>query len=120
MDITLQQCEREIFREYEEKVRRLNELTSETPRYRLVHIRGRTGARDLKVQVLTSTGETKHVLGLEFVDRKLKSCQSRRPLKDVTNFASQTNVTADLNKVLFETIQLISKFRNQARALNSS
>ena len=108
MDPTLQQCERELFHEYEQKVSTLNERKGEN-RYKLVHIRGKSGVRDLRVQVQDGP-----VVGLAHIDRKLTS--SRRSVKENTQPSSSNN---DLEKILLETIQLTKKFKSHLKILSS-
>lgn len=111
MDKTLAECEREIYKEYREKVARLNEqeaLCSET-RYHLTHIMGKSGSRDLKIQVIRQ-GKLQHVLSLDYVDRKLLGRVRRKSV-------NRTEKTTELNQILFDTIQLIGKFRLHSKFL---
>ena len=107
MDPTLQQCERELFQEYAEKVATLNERVGGS-KYKLVHIRGKSGIRDLRVQVQEGP-----VVSLAHIDRKLTS--SRRNMKE--NTQPQSSET-DLHKILLDTIQLTKKFKYQLKFLS--
>jgi hypothetical protein len=107
MDPTLQQCERELFHEYQNKVQTLNERVGES-KYKLVHIRGKSGVRDLRVQLQDGP-----VVSLSHIDRKLTS--SRRNVKE--NNQPGTGGT-DLEKILLETIQLTKRYKSQLKLLS--
>lgn len=117
-DKYLAQCERDIHKEYSEKIHILNDrLKSSGTEYKLARLTSK-GTNALKVQVFQH-GELKRILGLEHVDRKLRSTTSSAHGKENKNQQASTSSSREqeLNKVLFETIQLINKLRFQYTAL---
>jgi hypothetical protein len=106
MDKTLEECEREIFREYQEKVSRLNNQEDGDTLYQLTQIRG----GDLKVRVIRQGGKIQHFLSLAHIDRKLGGLVTHKRHQS----SSQEQ---ELNKILFDSIQLINKFRHHLKIL---
>jgi hypothetical protein len=100
----MEDYDRALFEEYTSKLRVLNKRLINV-QYSLVHLDG-----SLKVQVLENN-QVKRVLGLEYVDRKLRTLSGKE------NVSPRDGREAELNRVLFETIELVSKLRLQCDSL---
>jgi hypothetical protein len=105
MDKTLEECEREIYKEYQAKVNQLNEREDSDTRYQLTHIRG----RDLKVRLIREGGKTQQIVCLDYIDKKLSGMKP--------SVSSEDRAAGELNEVLVDLIQLINKFRHHWKIL---
>jgi hypothetical protein len=104
----------ELRREYEVKVAALNQsLNDQEMEYRLINTSpGMIGT--YRVQLInTLTGKIENVFGPEKLDKKLKRLERK---KNIEYFENQDE--SDLNKILFESIDLINKFKNQINCLS--
>lgn len=118
-DKYLAQCESEIHKEYSDKISILNDrLKSSGIEYKLARLTSKV-TNSLKVQVFHD-GELKRILGLEHVDRKLRSTTSYSHEKENKSLqaSNSSQREQEMNKVLFETIQLINKLRFQTNAFS--
>lgn len=116
-DKYLTQCEREIHNEYSDKISILNDrLKCSGTEYKLARLTSK-GTNSLKVQVFHN-GELKRILGLEHVDRKLRSTTlySHEKENKCLQASDSSQREQEMNKVLFETIQLMNKLRFQTNA----
>ena len=137
-DQSIKGFEREIKSEYVSKIARINELleelTGETSvQYRLIDLSACAASSSaLKCQVVDS-GNVVRVISLEAVDRRIKSLTNQLRLKgmvgggcgdkenaavsttgrSVVNSNRPSTTQQELNTVLFETIQLITKLKAQ-------
>ena len=108
----LAECEAALRAEYTRKVELLNSVSHTSGiQYRLVDL---TENGPLKVQV-RKDGNLQRVLGLKSVDRKISSIS--RTSENVSEPNPAGHSEQQLNKHLFETIQLIEKLRSQINML---
>ena len=125
----MDQLAREIEKDCEEKVARLNVLSrDEEVEYKLIGIGGPGAALpEFKCQVVYR-GRIQGLIGMDQVDKRIKRLSGRSTFREfIEKPAGVTGSTTsredavpqgELNKVLFDSIDLINKFKSQLTVLN--